>query len=121
VGGGGGVGWVPPDRVLGGRLTDEELVLRRSAGVLARHRGQGATGDDRRLAVSNSVLVQLGGGEIVPGPDGLSDADMMEDGLFYQLHHAPRSYWPAGRAGCRAPTRPSWDVVGLAPARPPTP
>jgi hypothetical protein len=41
---------VPPDRVLGLVVTDDELVLRRAARVLSRYGPQGAVGCEFRVS-----------------------------------------------------------------------
>ena len=58
VGGDWLVARVPPDRVLAGRLSDEELVLGRAPSVLAGLSRQGAGGHDRGFASPHRVLVK---------------------------------------------------------------
>ena len=57
----------PPDLVVARRLVDDELVLRRAAGVLARPDDERAVGRDEALAMADGVLVQLGGRAGWPG------------------------------------------------------
>ncbi len=55
---------VPPHGVLGRRVDDGVLVLRRTAGVMAGLGAERAAGDDGRLAVADRVLVERGCGEV---------------------------------------------------------
>ena len=56
----------PPDLPGRRRLADDELVLRRAAGVLAGPDDERALRGDHALAGADGVLVQLGGGEVRP-------------------------------------------------------
>src|SRR4051794_10994999 len=58
----------PPDLVVARRVVDDELVLRRTSGVLAGPHDERALCCDEALAVPDGVLVQLGGREV--GADG---------------------------------------------------
>ena len=62
----------PPDLRRGARLLDDELVLRRAAGVLAGPDDERALGGDQALAGADRVLVQLGGRAGWPGRSGRS-------------------------------------------------
>ena len=61
----------PPDLPRRRRLLDDELVLRRAAGVLAGANDERTLGGDDALAGPHGVLVQLGRGEI--GSDDPAD------------------------------------------------
>ena len=54
----------PPDLAVAGWLVDDELVLGRAAGVLARPDDERAFGGDQSLARADGDLVQLGGREV---------------------------------------------------------
>ena len=61
----------PPDLGLAPGLADDELVLRRAAGVLAGTDDERALGRDLALARADGALVQLGGGKV--GQDAAPD------------------------------------------------
>ena len=61
----------PPDLGLARRLDDDELVLWRSAGVLAGPDHQRTVGRDQPFPVADRVLVELGHRQV--GPDGPSE------------------------------------------------
>src|SRR5205807_4500923 len=86
------VAWMPPDGVLARRLLDEELVLRRPAGVLPGLGGQGAGGDDGRLTAPDRVLVECGRAEVPP-----SDRDLAFRGHRFRIGNedAPAVEWGA--------------------------
>ena len=58
------VAWMPPDRVLAGRLLDEEFVLWRAAGVLACLGRQRAGRDDRRFFPPDRLFIKSRGTQI---------------------------------------------------------
>src|SRR5438270_8852954 len=66
---------MPPDRVLAGRLLDEELVFRGAARVLARFGGQGARGDDRRLVAPDGFLIESRGAQVAAADTDLTLRD----------------------------------------------
>ena len=51
---------VPPHRILGERIDNGVLVLRRTAGVVAGLRAKRAAGDDRGLLGRNGMLIERG-------------------------------------------------------------
>src|SRR5262249_39617530 len=55
---------VPPHRLLGRAVTDDELVLGRAAGMYAGLRRQRPAWNDRGLPVGDRVLIERGLGEI---------------------------------------------------------
>jgi hypothetical protein len=55
---------VPPDGVLGQRIDNSVLVLRRTAGVMAGFGAERTARDNRSLAVADCVLVQRSIGQI---------------------------------------------------------
>ena len=66
----------PPDPVLGARLADDELVLRRAARVLARVDGQRAALGEPALVPLEGVHVELRGARVpVDGALGLDPVD----------------------------------------------
>ena len=66
----------PPDPVLGARLADEELVLRRAAGVLAGVDGERAALGEPAVARAQRMRVELRGGRVpVDGALGLDPVD----------------------------------------------
>src|SRR3990170_2176254 len=54
----------PPDLVDAAGLLDQELVLRRAAGVLTGAYDERAVGGDDALAVADGMLVELGGRKV---------------------------------------------------------
>src|SRR5690606_28803244 len=72
----------PPDLVFARRLADDELVVRRAAGVLAGAADQRAVDRDRRLAAADRLFVQRRHAQVRIHPGDIRDAVHLKTGLL---------------------------------------
>ena len=82
---------VPPDAILGRGLADDELVLWRAAGVLARVDGKWASLGDPRLRPCDRVLVEDRSRRIPDHPAGRADAVSREIHMATDVHGRHRN------------------------------
>ena len=93
------LGVVPPDRAVGFRVADNELVLGRASGVLARLDGDRTGGREAAFAAPDHVLDQFGLAHIA---ENLGRRFKRKQ-LYGHSGNLPLSQ--AGASACRLPTR----------------